>query len=158
MVTLSGRLSYCRSLARWYGYLERNYVCSACLKSSSTFEQRFLSSSTQRSIPALTDSIRKKVWGTADAPGRVDPYLATSPLKPSSAAQVTEDRPTRQKQGPTVLNRARVTLDPPASAGPQEYNPADTWEGIEWIGGKEWREAQLPPKIIKEKPRCVAAV
>lgn len=87
----------------------------------------------------LTERLRSKIWGTEYAPGREDPYSFDSPM-----------RDPRQQSGPQRPSRKTTASGPtrPVRQVQQDgYEPAKTWHGLEWVGGKQWadEQEQVPP-------------
>ncbi|KAH7050311.1 ribosomal subunit 39S-domain-containing protein [Macrophomina phaseolina] len=93
----------------------------------------------------LTERLRSKIWGTEYAPGREDPYSFDSPM-----------RDPRQQSGPQRPSRKTTASGPtrPVRQVQQDgYEPAKTWHGLEWVGGKQWadEQEQVPPFIPTQR-------
>lgn len=98
----------------------------------------------------LTERLRSKIWGTDYAPGREDPYSATSPMRPADRPAAAPQQPKKKKKKAVVVAAASSSEE---AAGPKrteqsledfdpDYAPAKTWHGLEWVGGKEWQQEQ----------------
>lgn len=99
----------------------------------------------------LTERLRSKIWGTDYAPGREDPYSATSPMRPAERPAAAPQQPSKKKKA--AVPAAAAASSSEAAAGPQrseqsleefdpDYAPAKTWHGLEWVGGKDWEQEQ----------------
>jgi hypothetical protein len=111
----------------------------------------------------FTEKIRRKIWGTDNPPGLADPYGGPSFLErrrmereqrekgeqraqalPEEEAETQEYlEPQREmtQQRPNIVDREFEDDD----FGHQEYEPAQTWDGLPHIGHRgNWKD--IPPK------------
>jgi hypothetical protein len=90
---------------------------------------------------AFTDSIQSKIWGGKEnVYGREDPYDKDSPLRiPAEQEVESETRVKKGKKGKIVKELSEDVSDE-FEAEPAEYVEAKTWDGLERVGGKSWRE------------------
>jgi hypothetical protein len=108
-----------------------------------------------------TEKVRRWIWGTDEPPGRIDPYDPNSPIRvpkeeqPPTAAAVEPQR----RAGPAVSRRA---ASEPRWASDENYQPADTWEGLETVGGREYQDqllGELPELheryVVRSFPPCL---
>ncbi|KAL0265353.1 hypothetical protein SLS55_001318 [Diplodia seriata] len=114
--------------------------------------------------------IRTKIWGTDYAPGREDPYSFDSPLREAQQEAKTAAAAEQRKKAKVAAAAAQETKEanvdaagvaptpatstPAHAEGPKRatrtalrvedasYEPAKTWHGLKWIGGKKnkWRQ------------------
>ncbi|KAK7554714.1 hypothetical protein BKA81DRAFT_420574 [Phyllosticta paracitricarpa] len=92
------------------------------------------------------ESIRRRIWGTDQPPGREDPYDPQSPMRQIEEAQSKPSRPGQEATAETkdkaddgdnaLKSGPRRTKRSSSSEG--EYKPASTWDGLEWVGSSEW--------------------
>lgn len=86
----------------------------------------------------FTERIRSKIWGTDDAPGREDPYSHDSPLR---APRRPVEQQLQQQQKKETPKRPAAAAGGPVrkqDAGDEDgYEPAKTWDGLEWVGGED---------------------
>ncbi|KAL1618308.1 hypothetical protein SLS54_007285 [Diplodia seriata] len=108
----------------------------------------------------FSERIRTKIWGTDYAPGREDPYSFDSPLREAqqeataAAAEKTKKTKKANVDAAGVAPTPATTSTPAPAEGPKRatrtalrvedasYEPAKTWHGLKWIGGKKnkWRQ------------------
>ncbi|KAK7727104.1 hypothetical protein SLS57_003138 [Botryosphaeria dothidea] len=118
--------------------------CRAC--AFSTTSARAAESNKSSGTTPFTERLRSKIWGTDYAPGREDPYSSDSPMRDS---QKTAAAPQRPAQTTTPGGPKR----PVRQVQQDSYQPAKTWHGLEWVGGKQWgaEQEQVSPFIPKER-------
>ncbi|KAK8179441.1 hypothetical protein BC567DRAFT_285850 [Phyllosticta citribraziliensis] len=120
-------------------------VCSTCRQTAAPFST---SSTRAADLPKKSsqglEAIRRKLWGTATPPGREDPYDPKSPMR---QIEETESKPVRPGQAATAETTAEAEEDTNLpKVGPRRinrssgdgYQPARTWEGLEWVGTPDW--------------------
>lgn len=107
--------------------------CRAC--AFSTTSARAAESNKSSGTTPFTERLRSKIWGTDYAPGREDPYSSDSPMRDS---QKTAAAPQRPAQTTTPGGPKR----PVRQVQQDSYQPAKTWHGLEWVGGKQWGAEQ----------------
>jgi len=112
---------------------QRPFICCQCLAhapslpQSSSLDRHAIRHASSKNLP-VTERIRRKIWGTDNPPGPKDPY-GESKLFPRKEEVEEEDEA-------TSLSAPLKPEDDPS------YKPADTWEGLDRIGGaKGWWEA-----------------
>ena len=137
------------------------YICSQCRFQASRrrLQTRALSSTSSHAqkpglTNRLTQSLRKRIWGTDTPPGPKDPYrkegkasqIVTEPREPSRApdrvlARGQEDarEPVEEDQGQAQAKGA----DEQVNVDTSNYVPAANWDGLIAIGGPTgwWEEA-----------------
>ncbi|MCJ1386501.1 hypothetical protein MMC17_009627 [Xylographa soralifera] len=84
-----------------------------------------------------TEKIRRKIWGTQDPPGQADPY--------GDASILDQTKKQTPKPEPELMDQVSTAKDKPlsSSAAYADYVPANTWDGLDHIGGATgwWEEA-----------------
>lgn len=114
--------------------LQSPYLCFAC----AAYATSFSTSSTRTARPiTYTDRLRNKIWGTDSPPGLDDPYGGASILEKKmqrGKAPVEEETETEE------TTEAKTTFTTPAST----YVPAETWDGLEEVGGEQIWESEHP--------------
>lgn len=98
-------------------------------------------------IDRVTTRTRQRIWGTDNPPGADDPYTGRSLVKPQDSvegghesldAQTAEDVRTYEEQARKEDKKIlQAAVDD--ALNHEAYVPANTWDGIENVGGeKEW--------------------
>jgi hypothetical protein len=133
------------------------YLCSVC-----KYQASFSTSATRaadKKTP-FTEKIRQRIWGTDAPPGLEDPY------GDGSVFDKTKKRAQEQK----VENRQEKRKEERKAATPDmsTYEPAETWDGLEQVGGFEnyWKEWDadhrfkgfLPAEVMKDSAEVTAAL
>ncbi|KAK8169649.1 hypothetical protein IWX90DRAFT_485573 [Phyllosticta citrichinensis] len=131
-------------------------VCCTCRQTAAPFSTSSTRAADQpkRSSQSF-EAIRRKIWGTDTPPGREDPYDPKSPMR---QIEETESKPVRPGQAATAETTAEAEEDTSVSKlGPRRinrsseggYQPARTWEGLEWVGTPDWAWKQKPMPSFK---------
>jgi len=108
-------------------------ICLSCRRRTALLQPRSFATTASRNAgeqPGLTDKLRRELWGTDKPPGAADPYSPGSPLR----AETTE----LDEQG-----QADAAAESTSTDAANAYEQATTWEGLEWVGTKEWEEQQV---------------
>jgi len=98
-------------------------------------------------IDRITTRTRQKIWGTDNPPGADDPYTGRSIMKPQESteagnepldAQTVEDVRMYEEQARREdKNILQAAVDD--ALNHEAYVPANTWDGLEKVGGeREW--------------------
>ncbi|PQE12552.1 Ribosomal L50 mitochondria protein [Rutstroemia sp. NJR-2017a BBW] len=117
-----------RVLVRANPQAAQPYRCLACRHQASSFS----TSSSLREKESFRDRVRRRLLGEENVVANRDPY--TGPSQLSEEAQVVEE----PEQEATVQ---------PAVEASGDYEPADTWDGLERVGGfKGWWKQNWDPE------------
>lgn len=131
------------------------YLCRACKqRSTSSFSTSALRAARPSEASSFTEKIRRKIWGSDNPPGQADPY---------GDASVLDQTKKRTNEVETGERRAATAPD----LG--DYEPSDTWEGLERVGGygNWWRDnwdpehqfkSFLPPHIMTDPAEITASL
>ena len=110
------------------------YICARCrdrtIKETRRAPISTSASRTAEKIP-FSEKFRRKIWGTDTPPGQADPYTKEPNEKGKDAKELSG------------LEHI-ASEDPTIAVGPQlDYVPAETWDGLEHVGGATgwWEEA-----------------
>ncbi|KAK8200109.1 hypothetical protein HDK77DRAFT_220327 [Phyllosticta capitalensis] len=157
-----------RSLARLTRSIDRtlessirpqvfSHVCNTCRQSTAPFSTSSTRAAEEPKKPSQRlESLRRKLWGTDQPPGREDPYDPNSPMRQIDETETTPVRPGQPANAETAAeaNDAANTK----TVGPKRinraqskdgYQPARTWDGLEWVGSPDWVWKQKPiPNFI----------
>jgi hypothetical protein len=106
------------------------YLCSSC-----SYRASFSTSVCRPADKkiALTERLRRKIWGTDQPPGQENPYERITAVDQASRQAPELEVAEHDQQRPTRVSMA--DLDP-------SYVPASTWHGLERVGGfgNWWKE------------------
>ncbi|KAF2085014.1 hypothetical protein K490DRAFT_68215 [Saccharata proteae CBS 121410] len=91
-----------------------------------------------------TEKLRNKIWGTEVAPGQEDPYTRGSPWREPK----WKNNASEQEQEPEDESEP-MDVQPHSPTYHRPYVPAETSEGLQWVGGDKW----LLKQKEKERPR-----
>jgi hypothetical protein len=134
------------------------YICRSCrhlaLRQRVTSWQSLRHASSEEI--AITEKVRRKIWGTDNPPGLADPYGGESFLEKRRKERALQKEAQELKESeeehatPAMLERSGGTtqaMDSNAGSDylPKEYVRSETWDGLEHLGHKgHWRD--IPPK------------
>ena len=145
------------------------FVCRSCRQQALRQRITLLQQSRSASGEPLpfTEKLRRKIWGTDNPPGLKDPYGGPSYLEQRRMEKEAQKnggyllsgqgRYERDEVEPENGGTDMAETEPDYSEEPQEYVPAETWDGLEHMGHKtsideekqvrfEGHWADLPPK------------
>lgn len=131
----------------------KSSTCAACRQHAAPF-------STRASLKAIdTEKWRKRIWGTDKPPGAADPYGG-----PSAAELYKAEREAKVNAEKGVDSTSAA---PEAEWDMSTYEPADSAEGLEEVGGKGiwWSgrqepeyEGYIPPQKVTDPYELTAAL
>ena len=139
--------------------------CHKCHSQLQLQLRNFSSSPKRRESIPFTEKLRRRIWNTDKPAGRIDPYSPTSPFREdvenlerieegyrnSEEAEAGKrrdegdisERPRSGGEGNIRAMRKQMPMDESA------YVPAETIEGLEWLGSPRWKVRRR--KVHKEK-------
>ncbi|KAK5018640.1 hypothetical protein LTR60_001420, partial [Cryomyces antarcticus] len=82
-----------------------------------------------------TERIRKRIYGTENPPGQEDPYARNSPLR--QTPETREELRALEAEDDTYVQKATPEFSELANM----YEPANSWDSLEWVGGEDYVEA-----------------
>lgn len=105
----------------------------------------------------LSERVRRKIWGTDQPPGRIDPYDPESPIRLSEEAEADlakekgwkEDVELQSAEREALVRRRRAEkevrareaeIDEEVERERAREGGASSIEGLAWVGGVGWRE------------------
>ena len=121
------------------------------------FIRSFSSTAKRRESLPFTERLRRRIWKTDNPPGRIDPYSRTSPLRDDVEADEGGQNTRGIKGGRNdedMLSgpQSNDRMGPLRRQLPMEdigYVPAETVDGLEWLGSPVWKVRRR--KKYKEK-------
>ncbi|KAF2837797.1 hypothetical protein M501DRAFT_1017573 [Patellaria atrata CBS 101060] len=119
-------------------------LCHACqLRNARPFSSARVQREDQQKEP-YTEKLRRKIWGTDNPPGQVDPYSRDSPMKsavPEYAGREVDGREMAEDE----VEVDNVGEGQEAVENERYYTPAESWDGLEWVGSDAWvKELKSP--------------
>lgn len=112
-----------------------SYLCPSCGAHTNSFSTSQVP--TARTT-TYTDRIRQRIWGTDNPPGLADPYGDSSVIDKSLQKwRKTEDVGEKEKEVSAITSTK-------SSESTTAYVPAETWDGLEQVGGEEFWEPEHP--------------
>ncbi|KAK6586303.1 hypothetical protein PZA11_001360 [Diplocarpon coronariae] len=151
-----------------------SYLCLACKHHALPFSTTAIRTAQEKAslTEQLTEKLRRKIWGTDNPPGQKNPYGDASVfdrmrmrkeeqrIKDEEAARALVAKP---KAG--SVPRAKK---PPGTKQPTKYQPANTWDGLEYVGGpvrdpRDWEgeyelAAFAPRKVVTDSDKITASL
>jgi hypothetical protein len=134
------------------------YLCSACKYQASFSTSAVRAADTKT---PFTEKIRQRIWGTDQPPGLEDPYGDKSVF----------DKTKKRAQEQKVEEREEELKEERKAAAPNmsTYEPAETWDGLEKVGGfgHWWKEnwdpdhrfkGFLPAEVMTDSDEVTAAL
>ena len=131
----------------------RPYVCRGCKKQAQELNR--LGHQQHRPVSnqnmPFTEKLRRKIWGTDNPPGLKDPYGGPGFLErrrmnaqQRNAQQQEAVRQEEEEEQEEILPIREEGLDVEeanTSIPHREYQPAETWDGLQHVGHKgHWRD------------------
>lgn len=112
--------------------LPSSYLCLSCRSRNTPFSTSSLHAEQKGKLDKGLDKLRKKIWGTDTPPGLENPY---------GGEGVFEKNDRRRKEKKEETNELEISEQPQQTAKAPEhfssYEPADTWDDLEHVGGFE---------------------
>ncbi|OCL12681.1 hypothetical protein AOQ84DRAFT_372860 [Glonium stellatum] len=87
----------------------------------------------------FTDKLRKKIWGTEDAPGREDPYSPDSPMRVPKQVNAEDESKVQESEVEEASEKEQAEWEREMEEQ-RAFKPARTWDGLERVGSNEWAE------------------
>lgn len=124
--------------------LSSPYLCAVCRSR----EDRFSTSSIQRAqdggLERGLDKLRRKIWGSDKPPGLDNPYGDGSIFEEKTRQRQEKDKVNTEAK---VNNAQPSKQQPKAAKVDSSYEPAETWDGLETVGGSgSWWAENWDPK------------
>lgn len=112
------------------------YLCQSCKQRTTSFSTSALRAAKASEAPSFSEKLRRKIWGSDNPPGQKDPYGN------ASVFDQTNRRAKKVEKG-----EGKVAAAPDLG----DYEPSDTWEGLEKVGGygNWWRDNWDPEHQFK---------
>ena len=131
------------------------YLCYACKQRQSSFSTSSLRAATN--APGFTEKLRRKIWGTDNPPGAKDPYGGLSKFEKTKQREQEQELEPREDRRPVSQE---ISAD---------YQPADSWNGLEVVGDtavmfrQQWEaehqfEGFLPSHVMNDPAEITANV
>ncbi|CCU81632.1 hypothetical protein BGHDH14_bgh03879 [Blumeria hordei DH14] len=133
-----------------------HHLCAICIS-----QTKLYSSSSRREVDTslpFTEKLRRKIWGTNEPPGNLNPYGKQNHI----------DQSDQLETNPTKLERE---MSRAVETDQTDFEPATTWDGLEligdekdvvsrkeWLPGNNFKASFLPKHVMIDRDEITATL